>query len=197
MSKRSKIATDVPRHIQEEFDARLVKSGFSNYQGLTTWLNQELAKEGLEFRVGKSSAARYGRDFQTEFETRMKETNQLFQIAKVAKQQNEDSEGLLREVAILQSNGNLLRLLNEVRNAEEDGEDIDLIVGLNVKITSALANMGRLDIQSRKYQDEIRKQALADINAALESSEQLDKKTLAAVRAEILEKVLGNTAKKG
>jgi hypothetical protein len=196
MSRRSKITTDVPQAIQEEFNAKLVKNNFSNYQGLTTWLNQELAKQGLELRVGKSSVARYGSDFQSEFEARMKETNQLFQIAKVAKQQNEDVEGLLREVAILQSNGNLLRLLNEVRNAEEDGAAIDVVVDLNVKITSALANMGRLDIQSRKYQDEIRKQALTEFNEALESSEQLDKKTLASVRAEILEKILGNAAKK-
>jgi hypothetical protein len=171
MSKRSKISTEVPVAIRDELDARLVKSGFANYQGLTTWLNQELAKEGLELRVGKSSTARYALDFQTEFETRMKETNQLFQIAKVAKQQNEDVEGLLREVAILQSNGNLLRLLNEVRNAEEDGADIDLIVDLNVKITSALANMGRLDIQSRKYQNEIRKQVR--VEAAKELTEGL------------------------
>jgi hypothetical protein len=157
MSKRSKIATEVPRHIQEAFDAQLVKNGFSNYQGLTTWLNQALANEGLELRVGRSATAQYGKHFQMEFETRMKETNQLFQIAKVAKSQNEDTEGLLREVAILQSNGNLLRLLNEVRNAEEDGEDLALIVELNAKITNALCGMGRLDIQSRKYQDEIRK----------------------------------------
>ena len=171
MSKRSIITTDVPKHIQEAFDAELVKSGFSNYIGLTAWLNEQLEKEGLEFRVAKSSAARYGRDFQTEFETRMKETNQLFQIAKVAKQQNEDVEGLLREVAILQSNGNLLRLLNEVRNAEEDGTDIDVVVDLNCKITSALANMGRLDIQSRKYQAEIRKQVR--VEAAKELTEGL------------------------
>jgi hypothetical protein len=171
MSKRSKISTEVPVAIREELDARLVKAGFANYQGLTTWLNQELAKEGLEIRVGKSSTARYGQDFQAEFEMRMKETNQLFQIAKVAKSQNEDVEGLLREVAILQSNGNLLRLLNEVRNAEEDGADIDVVVDLNVKITSALANMGRLDIQSRKYQDEIRKQVRTE--AAKELTEGL------------------------
>lgn len=171
--KRSKITTDIPKPLQEAFNAKLVESGFSDYLGLTTWLNQELAKEGLELRVSKSATHRYGRDFQAEFEARMKESNQLFQIAKTAKQQHEDVEGLLREVAILQSNGNLLRLLNEIRNAEEAGEDLALIVELNAKITNALCNTGRLDIQSRKYQDEIKKQTR--IEAAKELTEGLKK----------------------
>lgn len=169
--KRSKITVDIPKDIQEAFNAKLVESGFADYLSLTAWLNDELAKAGLEVRISKSAAHRYGQDFQSEFETRMKETNQLFQIARVAKEQNEDTEGLLREVAILQSNGNLLRLLNEVRNAEEAGEDLALIVELNAKITRALSDMGRLDIQSRKYQDEIKKQVRKE--AAEELTEEL------------------------
>lgn len=186
--KRSKITTDIPKAIQEAFNAKLVASGFADYEGLTAWLNTELANEGLTVRITKSSAHRYGQSFQEEFETRMKETNQLFQIAKAAKQSHEDTEGLLRDVAILQSSGNLLRLLNEVRNAEEDGGDIDLIVDLNVKITRALSDMGRLDIQSRKYQDEIRKQARAEM--AVELTEELKNDGISADVEDAIRRVL-------
>jgi hypothetical protein len=158
MAKRSAIKTEVPREIQDEFNARLVAGGFADYEGLTVWLNERLVESGLSIRISKTSAFRYGAEFQAQFERDMAEQRQLYQIAKTSMADNQDPEGVVREATIRTLQTRLLRLSIALRDAEEAGDDPHLLAETSSKIAKALADLGRMDIMSQKFKAEIRKQ---------------------------------------
>jgi|APLak6261664116_1056043.scaffolds.fasta_scaffold10859_2 hypothetical protein len=155
MAKRSTIKTQVPRPIQDEFNARLVAGGFADYEGLTEWLNERLAEEGLSVRISKTSAFRYGAEFQEQFERDMAEQRQLYQIAKTSLADNQDPEGVVREATIRTMQTRLLRISIALRDAEEAGDDPHLLAETSSKIAKAIADLGRMDIQSQKYKHEV------------------------------------------
>jgi hypothetical protein len=155
MAKRSTIKTQVPREIQEEFNARLVAGGFADYEGLTDWLNDRLADDGLSVRISKTSAFRYGAEFQEQFERDMAEQRQLYQIAKTSLADNQDPEGVVREATIRTMQTRLLRISIALRDAEEAGDDPHLLAETSSKIAKAIADLGRTDILSQKYKAEL------------------------------------------
>jgi hypothetical protein len=155
MAKRSTIKTQVPREIQEEFNARLVAGGFADYEGLTDWLNDRLADDGLSVRISKTSAFRYGAEFQERFERDMAEQRQLYQIAKTSLADNQDPEGVVREATIRTMQTRLLRISIALRDAEEAGDDPHLLAETSSKIAKAIADLGRTDILSQKYKAEL------------------------------------------
>jgi hypothetical protein len=197
MAKRSAIKTEVPREIQDEFNARLVAGGFADYAGLTVWLNERLRDEGLSVRISKTSAFRYGAEFQEQFERDMAEQRQLYQIAKTSLADNQDPEGIVREATIRTLQTRLLRLSIALRDAEEAGDDPHLLAETSSKIAKAVADLGRTDILSQKYrrdvEAQIRKQAREEATAGIDRLEtdvktgkrKLDKDTLRAVREEV------------
>jgi hypothetical protein len=158
MAKRSTIKTQVPRPIQDEFNARLVAGGFADYEGLTEWLNERLAEEGLSVRISKTSAFRYGAEFQEQFERDMAEQRQLYQIAKTSLADNQDPEGVVREATIRTMQTRLLRISIALRDAEEAGDDPHLLAETSSKIAKAIADLGRMDIQAQKYKREVEAQ---------------------------------------
>ena len=155
MSRRSKIKTEVPPKIREEFEAQLVDGGFSDYQGLTDWLNSRLKEEGLDVTVSVMAANRYGKSFQEEFERDMAEANQTYHIAKIAMANNEDTEGVVRDATIRTLQTRLLRLSSALRQAEEAGDDPHKLAETTAKISRALADLGRVEIASQKYKAEL------------------------------------------
>ena len=188
MARRSTIKTQVPRPIQDEFNARLVAGGFADYEGLTGWLNERLAEEGLSVRISKTSAFRYGAEFQEQFERDMTEQRQLYQIAKTSLADNQDPEGVVREATIRTMQTRLLRLSIALRDAEEAGDDPHLLAETSSKIAKAIADLGRTDILSQKYKTEVR----AKLQAAAHAAEPIAKKAglseddWAAIRAKFL-----------
>jgi hypothetical protein len=166
VAKRSSIQLSVPKTIQDEFNARLVANGFSDYSGITDWLNQRLSSEGLAIRISRSAAQRHGAAFQEAFEADQAEARQYLEVAKIAMQDNQDAQGILREATIRTMQTRLLRLSLALREAEEAGDDLHLLAETSSKITKALADIGRLDIMSHKYKREveaqIRQQALEE-----------------------------------
>ncbi len=155
MSRRSKIKTKVPAKIREEFDAELVAGGFSDYQGLTDWLNERLKAEGIDMKVSVMAANRYGKAFQESFERDMAEANQTYHIAKIAMANNEDTEGVVRDATIRTLQTRLLRLSSALREAEEAGDDPHKLAETTSKISRALADLGRVEIASQKYKAEL------------------------------------------
>ena len=171
MAKRSKIKTEIPRDLQDEFNAKLVAGGFSDYDGLTDWLNERLHEEGLNLRISRSSAFRYGQEFQEQFERDMSEQRQLYTIAKTSLKDNEDPEGVVREATIRTMQTRLLRLSIALREAEECGEDPLYIAEVSSKISRAISDLGKTDILSQKFKADLRKQIRAE--AAKELTEEL------------------------
>ena len=167
MAKRSKIKTDIPRELLEEFNCKLVAGGFADYDGLTDWLNERLSETGQNLRISRSSAFRYGQEFQEQFDRDMAEQRQLYAIAKTAVADNADPEGIVREATIRTMQTRLLRLSIALREAEEGGEDPLYIAEVSSKISRAISDLGKTDILSQKYKAEIRKQIRAEAAAEL------------------------------
>jgi hypothetical protein len=188
MARRSVIKTEVPREIQDEFNARLVAGGFADYDGLTEWLNERLTAAGLSLRISRSSAFRYGAEFQEQFERDMAEQRQLYQIAKTSLADNQDPEGIVREATIRTMQTRLLRLSIALRDAEEAGDDPHLLAETSSKIAKALADLGRMDIASQKYKAEMQKR----IDDAAEKVTQtaraagVSAETIAIIRRDVL-----------
>jgi len=155
MARRAKMTTLVPAPLREQLQAELVACGFSNYAPLTDWLNGELAREGLEVRLSVMAVNRYGQDYQKQFEAEMAEANQMLHIARQAIAQGEDSAGVVREATARVLQTRLLKLTTALRQAEESGDDVHKIAETTTKITRALADLGRMDIASQKYKQEL------------------------------------------
>lgn len=162
MARRSAIKTTVPPALRDEFNARLVAGGFADYDGLTAWLNERLSDEGLSIKISRTSAYRYGAEFQEQFERDMAEQRQLYQIAKTALADNQDSEGIVREATICTMQARLLRIAMSLRDAEEAGDDPHLLAVTSSKISKAIGDLARTDILSQKYKDEIRRKVRAE-----------------------------------
>jgi hypothetical protein len=188
MARRSRIKTEVPSAIQDEFNARLVAGGFADYEGLTDWLNERLAEEGLAVRISKTSAFRYGAEFQEQFERDMAEQRQLYQIAKTSLADNQDPEGVVREATIRTMQTRLLRLSIALRDAEEAGDDPHLLAETSSKIAKAIADLGRTDILSQKFKAEIRKQVRAE--AAEELTQELKNDGISAELEASIKRIL-------
>lgn len=189
MARRSKIKTQVPAKIREEFDAELVAGGFSDYLGLTDWLNERLRAEGIDMKVSVMAANRYGKAFQESFERDMAEANQTYHIAKIAMANNEDTEGVVRDATIRTLQTRLLRLSSALRDAEEAGDDPHLLAETTAKISRAVADLSRTDILSQKYKAEIKKAAaLEAANTMAKSAKDagVSEETIKRIRMDVL-----------
>jgi len=188
MAKRSRIKTEVPLKIQREFNARLVAGGFADYAGLTAWLNERLAEEGLAVRISKTSAFRYGSEYQEQFELVMAENMQIGELAKAALAENEDLEGVVREATIRTMQTRLLRISISLRDAEQAGDDPHLLAKTSSQVAKAIADLGRIDIMSQKYKAEIRRQVRQE--AAEELTQELKNDGISAELEASIKRIL-------
>ncbi len=189
MARRSKIRTEVPAKIREEFEAQLVDGGFSDYQGLTDWLNSRLKEEGLDVTVSVMAANRYGKSFQEEFERDMAEANQTYHVAKLAMANHEDAEGVVRDATIRTLQTRLLRLTSSLRQLEEAGDDPHKLAETTAKISRAVADLSRTDILSQKYKAEIRKAAAMEAANTMAKSAKdagVSEETIKRIRMDVL-----------
>ncbi len=189
MSRRSKIETKVPAKIREEFEAELVAGGFSDYQGLTDWLNTRLKAEGLDVTVSVMAANRYGKTYQEEFERDMAEARQTYHVTKIAMANNEDTEGVVRDATIRILQTRLLRLTSSLRKLEEAGDDPHKLAETTAKISRAVADLSRTDILSQKYKAEIKKAAaLEAANTMAKSAKDagVSEETIKRIRMDVL-----------
>ncbi len=118
----------------------------------------------------------------------MSESRQMYQIAKTALANNEDSEGILREATILNTQSRLLRLSGALRELEDSGSDVAEIADITCKITRALSDIGRLDIMSQKYKTEVRDRAELAANKVEKTAKQkgFSAETIESIKRDIL-----------
>ena len=188
MAKRSQIATEVPKPLLDELNAKLVAGGFANYTGLTDWLNKALADQDLEVRISRTALNRHGQDFQAQFEAEMAESRQLYAIAKISAAGHEDAEGVVREATIRTLQTRLLKLAVALREAEEAGDDVHQLAETSTKIARAVADLGRADIASQKWKDEVkaRTNQAAEAAAKIASKGGLSEASIDEIRRKIL-----------
>lgn len=183
MARRSALKTEVPKELLAEFNARLIEGGFSDYSGMTDWLNSRLSESGMELKIGRSAVYRHGREFQEQFEADMAESRQLYHVAKASLESNDDPEGIVREATIRTLQTRLLRLSVALREAEEAGDDPHLLAETTAKIAKAVADLSRADIASQKFKGEVRAKLDADLKAIQDAGGDAD--TLAAVQKRV------------
>jgi hypothetical protein len=183
MARRSKLQTEIPKEILEEFNAKLVEDGFADYTGMTDWLNDRLAEHGLSLKLSRSAVYRYGAEFEEQFKSDMEEARRLYNFSKAALEANDDPEGVVREATIRTLQTRMLRLSIALREAEEAGDDIHLVADTTRKIARAVADLGKTDILSQKYKAEVRAKIAADLEAL--KKEGFDGATLDAVQQRV------------
>ena len=188
MAKRAALTTEVPKPLLNELNAKLVAGGFADYSGLTDWLNRELEASGLVVRIARSALHRHGQNFQAQFEAEMAESRQLYAVAKISAADHEDAEGVVREATIRTLQTRLLKLAVALREAEESGDDVHQLAETSTKIARAVADLGRADIASQNWKDEVkaRTNQAAEAAAKIASKGGLSETSVDEIRRKIL-----------
>lgn len=137
MGQRSKVY-DLPADVRAELEGKLLRGGFSDYEGLAAWLGTK------GFSIGKSSLHRYG----SVLEERMNALKVATEQAKALVEASPDDAGDMGAA--------LIRLVQErvfstLMQMEIDPENIDL-----AKIGKVIAPLVRADVHVKKYAAEWR-----------------------------------------
>ena len=179
MPRRSSVHS-LPTDLRDELNARLVGSGFGNYEGLAEWL------EGQGHAISKSSLHRYGQDLQADFESAMSDVRRTTELARAYVTTDADEQGALIDATARVAQEHLLRLSIALRQAEEDPGNTAKHLG---RVVRALEGIGRLSLAQKKHADEVRRRAIeeaAEAGAKIARQGGLSKETVEAIKAGIL-----------
>lgn len=146
MAPRSKVS-QLPDAVRETLEQKLLTSGFSNYESLSAWLNEQ------GFEISKSSLHRWG----SSFEERVEALRLATQQARAIVQASPDDAGDMTEA--------LMRLMQErlfSALVEMNVDPAKLNLGA---VAKALAPIARASIAQKKYASEVRERAAAAADA--------------------------------
>lgn len=171
MAIKSTVVTQVPPELLEELHARLVNTGFSDYQGHAEWLNAQLADRGLRVAISKSALHRHGSKFEDDFNADIAESRAMLALAKAAVKDNDDPEGAMRDITTQTLQCRLMKISMRLRQLEDGSiKDLEVQADVTAKLATALAKLGAMDIQSQKFKDEYRAKLRAEMAEKLASS---------------------------
>lgn len=178
MPPRSKVY-GLPAELKTELDRRLLASGFGDYVGLESWLDEQ------GYRISKSALHAYGSGLEDDFARTMGEVQRTQQLAQAYAESNPDQRSALTGATVRIAQESLLRITLALRQAEEDPAHLARVLP---NITRALADLGRLDISREKWaaerEEELKRQGAA---AALEQYERTAKEV--GVSQEAIERI--------
>jgi hypothetical protein len=170
----------LPPEVQEELNTRLVGSGFGGYRELSAWLKDQ------GYHISKSALHSYGQEFELEFNASLADARKAQALARAAVAQRDDSGAALLEATSDVAQEILLRLMIGLRKADHEPDKAAKLVSLAVR---SLADLGRMTIDQKKWQEQIRKQASIDAGQIAEKAAAragVSKDGIAAIRAAIL-----------
>lgn len=172
--RRSKVS-QLPKAVQDELNARLVGSGFSNYRGLVKWLSEQ------GYDISRSALHQHGSALEAEFQDAIADARRTRELARAAKETGEDEAGELMQAASEILQDNLLRVSLKAKQ-EVAGSETKDSADVMATIAHAFANIGRFDLSRRKWQAEVRKKLDALEVKGLPSGRMPDAETLKAVK---------------
>ena len=147
MPKRSSIDA-MPQDLRRELDERLVAAQFSNYSGLSEWLEQK------GFKIGKSSIHRYGQALEEQHTEALADARTLLALARSSADIGDAGSEIARTAStILQTD--IVRTVLDIRQEQDPAKR----AGLLAKLTKAQADIGRMSIAAEKWQAELQKKA--------------------------------------
>ncbi len=153
MPPRSKILS-LPTDLQEALNARLVGTGFQNYQALATWLNRELEQRGLTLRVSAMSIHRHGE----KFEEKLADLRLATEQAKALVQGAADDEGAINDAVLRLTQERLFTLLKEMDRIDPDKVNI-------AQLLRGIAQVSNATVPQKKWMVEVREKAKAAVKA--------------------------------
>ncbi|MDD5391192.1 MAG: DUF3486 family protein [Gallionellaceae bacterium] len=179
MARASKIMK-LPPEVLEELNARLISGGFNDYEGLSDWLKEK------GFDISRSAVHRHGSELEAEFQEAMADARRTRALAKAARESGDDTDDAMMSAASNIMQDNLLRVSLKLKNAEGDLDETAKTLSL---ISRAFADVGRMDIQRQKWQQELRSKVAAKMDAlegeAKAGKGKFDLETLKRVREEL------------
>jgi hypothetical protein len=165
--------------VLDALNARLVGSGFSDYDGLALWLSEQ------GYDISRSALHRHGSALEEEFEAAMADARRTRALARAAREANDDDGALLAAASEIMQD-NLMRVSLKLKGQDED--DPQAMAKTLSMISRAFADVGRFDIARQKWQTEV----ATRIETAAANVEKIAQKgglsadTLEALRSEIL-----------
>lgn len=177
MPQRSKVDL-LPQEIKEELNQRLHSGSFSDYAGLTDWLEARCAEAGLgdDAAPSKTALHKYGRQFQERCEMLRASTQQAVEMKRILG----DEEAEVTEMSLQMAQSLMFNLMVE-RGEDLSPKEMSLL-------TRAIADASRGSISVKKFQAEVKKRAEV---AATEADEALKREgisdeTAALIRSKFL-----------
>jgi hypothetical protein len=179
MAPRSAVEL-LPAGILSALNARLVDQSFSDYEGLTAWLQEQ------GYQISKTAVWRHGSGLQVKMEKSMGKARERMEIAKALRGASDDEKAALMEATEMVAMDQLMDMFE----AASDMEEGDRMAAIP-KLVRAIADLNRSAIGSAKWKKEFQ----ADLNTKLakleteatvnNGSRKLDQATLKAVREEV------------
>lgn len=152
MSPRSAVS-NLPKSLQDELNTKLVDSSFSDYVGLSDWLEHE------GYQISPASVWRHGSKLQAAMEKSLNKARQRMEIAKALRGASEEDKAALMEANEMVAMDQIMDMFEEAANLEI-GERMAAVP----KLVRAIADLNRAAIGSakwkREFEAQIRKDAL-------------------------------------
>lgn len=176
--RRSKVAA-LPPEVLDTLNARLVGSGFADYDGLVKWLMAQ------GYAISRSALHRHGSALEAEFETAIADARRTRALARAARETGDGDDGALLKAATEIMQDNLLRVSLAVKEQDDDVASKAKTLSL---VSRAFADVGRFDLTRQKWQAEVvaRAAAVAERAAKLATKGGLSDVTVAEIRRSIL-----------
>lgn len=149
MAPRPAIAL-LPATVVEQLNARLVDQAFSDYDGLTSWLQEQ------GYQISKTAVWRHGSNLQAKMEKSMARARERMEIAKALRGASDDEKAALMEANEMVAMDQIMDMFEEA-----DGLEIADRMAAIPKLVRAIADLNRSAIGSskwkREFEAEIRK----------------------------------------
>lgn len=149
MPPRSKVLS-LPPDLQAALNARLVTSGFRNYEDLADWLNGELETRGLELRISHAAIHRHGVKFEERLERLRMATDQAKAIATGA----EDDEGMVGDALVRLVQERLFSLLMDMGDIDPEKVNISGLL-------KGIADITKASVSQKRFMAEVREKVQA------------------------------------
>jgi len=142
MPRRSSLF-DLPTDLLTAFNRKLVEKHFSDYTGLTEWLNGALKQRGMELVITRSSANRHGQKFQEKLERVAAATEK----AKAIVAGSPDDAGAMNDALIRMVQSEMF----EVLLAIEELDDPQKAAGALNKIALSVSRTTRASVNQKEF----------------------------------------------
>lgn len=162
MPKRSKVETLLPETVKAELTEKLVSNGFSDYLGLTTWLNAQ------GFEISRAAVHRFGQDLQAQYKEVGEQLRQSRELAELMMAQIGNTPNSQQSQVLIEILRNMiLKVLVKFQADELPDSKVIRDLSLSIKTLADSSKVTEALIATAKQ--EARMEAQQQVSAAAKS----------------------------